>query len=186
MGEGSVQNPTPRGNTGVIPSGLTWAHFFCCGSHSIYCLECCLPSLGLTGWAGGFMTVGTWNMQLGGTVPESAVSSAGFYGRSEGRSEWETPEPFRAPSLCPAVSARWLQPPAAIELGAGPGLSARPPGAGEAPRPDARGRPRELRRQEERVPCHRVLTPVRGHQVRWVPPQSPHGLETRDGSQPPV
>lgn len=66
--------------------------------------------------------------------------------------------------------ARSLQPPAAVELDAGFGLPARAPGVGEAPRPDTRGRPGKLRRQEERVSCHRALTPLRGHQVRWVPP----------------
>lgn len=69
--------------------------------------------------------------------------------------------------------ARTLQPPAAAELDASFGLPARAPGVGEAPRPDPRGRPRKLRRQEERVSCHRALTAVRSHQVRWVPRSVP-------------
>ena len=68
---------------------------------------------------------------------------------------------------------RSLQPPAALELDAGLGLPAGAPGSSEAPGPAPRGRPREPRSQEERVPCHRAPAAVRSHQVRWVPVRLP-------------
>jgi hypothetical protein len=90
------------------------------------------------------------------------------------RSVWEAPVPFRALSVpvscCPTRS---LQSPAAAQLDAGPGLPARTPGGREASSPDTWGWPRELRGQEERVPCHRAPASLCSHQVRWVPEPAP-------------
>lgn len=91
-------------------------------------------------------------------------------GRGSGgpRSEWEWSASSGDGPFALSCPARLRQPPAAAELDAGPGLPSRTPGAGEAAGADTRRRPRELRRQEERVPGHRAPPAVRGHQVRWV------------------
>lgn len=91
-------------------------------------------------------------------------------GRGSGgpRSEWGWSASSGDGPFALSCPARLRQPPAAAELDAGPGLPARTPGAGEAAGADTRRRPRELRRQEERVPGHRAPPAVRGHQVRWV------------------
>lgn len=91
-------------------------------------------------------------------------------GRGSGgpRSEWGWSASSGDGPFALSCPARLRQPPAAAELDAGPGVPARTPGAGEAAGADTRRRPRELRRQEERVPGHRAPPAVRGHQVRWV------------------
>lgn len=91
-------------------------------------------------------------------------------GRGSGRprSEWGWSTSSGDGPFALSCPARLRQPPAAAELDAGPGLPARTPGAGEVAGADTRRRPRELRRQEERVPGHRAPPAVRGHQVRWV------------------